>query len=394
MAQVQGHCDPKFEELRTLLHQFVESGQEVGASIAVNVGGQNVVDIWAGHTDEARTRPWERDTIVNVFSSTKTVTSLATLMLVDRGLLDVYQKVSKYWPEFAVNGKEAIEVRHFLSHTSGVSGWQDPVTMEDILDFERATAKLAQQAPWWTPGTASGYHAWAMGHLLGEIVRRVDGRTLKQFVAEDIAGPLDADFQIGALEKDWPRITSVIPPPPPPEPPAFDPNSVAGKTLLNPIPDANISNTPIWRRAELGAANGHGNARSLVRVLSAITLGGEVDGKRLLSQKTIDLIFEEQAKGVDLVVPVPIRFGIGYGLTSDGDTLVDDWLPAGRVCFWGGWGGSMIIMDLDRQVTIGYAMNKMSGIGLGNDAVIAYAKAIYKALGVDLQRSGSAPRSQ
>lgn len=382
MAQVQGKCDPRFEELRTLLQRFVESGEELGASIAVNHDGQDVVDIWGGYMDEGRTRPWQKDTIVSLWSTTKTVTSLATLMLVDRGLLDVDEKVSKYWPEFATNGKQDVRVRHFLSHTSGVSGWDDRMTIEDVCDFEKATAKLAGQAPWWTPGTASGYHAWTMGHLLGELVRRTTGRTLKQFVAEEIAGPLDADFQIGAMEKDWSRVANLVPPPTPATPPKFEPDSVAARTMANPVPDGSFANTAIWRRAELGAANGHGNARAVVRMLSAITLGGEVDGRRLLSPNTINLIFKEQAKGIDLAVGIPIRFGIGYGLTGDGDTIVDDWLPSGRVCFWGGWGGSIIIMDLDRRVTISYVMDKMSNVGLGNVAAKTYVKAIYRALGV------------
>jgi len=376
---VQGTCDEKFENLRSLLQQNVESGEELGASIAVNIDGKDVVDIWGGYVDETRTRPWQRDTIVNVFSTTKAISSLATLMLVDRGLLDVDENVCKYWPEFGVNGKEDIKVRHFLSHTSGISGWDDQMTMQDICDVEKSTAKLAQQRPWWIPGTASGYHVFTFGHLLGELVRRTTGKTLKQFVAEEIAGPLNADFQIGALEKDWPRVSNIVPAPPPTEAPMFEPNSVPAKSLANPVADANFANTSTWRLAEIGAANGHGNAHAVARICSTITLGGEVDGIPL-SKKTIDLIFKEQARGIDLVLGVPIRFGIGFGFVGDGDMFVDDWLPSGRVCFWGGWGGSCIIMDLDRRVTISYVMNKMSNEGLGSDIAKMYVKTVYTAL--------------
>ena len=170
--------------------------------------------MWGGFADEARTTPWTADTIVNVWSTTKTVTNLAALMLVDRGLLDPYAPVARYWPEFAANGKEQVEVRHLLSHTSGVSGWEQPVSVEDMYDWETSTARLAAQAPWWTPGTASGYHALNQGHLVGEVIRRVSGKPLRQFVAEEIAGPLRADFQIGAAQRDWGRVAEIIPPPP------------------------------------------------------------------------------------------------------------------------------------------------------------------------------------
>lgn len=376
---VEGTCDKRFEGLRNLLQQNIESGEELGASIFVNLEGKDVVDIWGGYADEGRTCPWQRDTIVNVFSTTKTITALATLMLVDRGLLDVDENVSKYWPEFGVNGKEDIKVRHFLSHTSGISGWEDQMTIEDVCDVEKSTVKLAQQSPWWTPGTASGYQVTTMGHLLGELVRRTTGKTLKQFVAEDIAGPLNADFQIGALEKDWPRVANIVPPPGSLPLPPFEPNSIPAKSLTNPLVDASFANSPTWRQTELGATNGHGNARAIGRICSSITLEGKGDGIPL-SQKTIDLIFKEQAKGNDLVLGVPIRFGIGFGLVGNGDTFVDDWLPSGRVCFWGGWGGSLVIMDLDRRVTISYAMNKMANAGMGSEIAKEYVKTVYAAL--------------
>jgi len=376
---VQGTCDRRFEELRSLLQQNLESGEELGASITVNLEGKDVVDIWGGYVDEARTCPWQRDTIVNVFSTTKVIASLATLMLVDRGLLDVDENVCKYWPEFGVNGKEDIKVRHFLSHTSGLSGWEDKMTIEEVCDLEKSTAKLAQQSPWWTPGTASGYQVLTMGHLLGELVHRTTDKTLKRFVAEDIAGPLNADFQIGALETDWPRVANIVPPPPPNQPPVFEPGSIPAKSLANPTVDANFVNTPTWRQAEIGSANGHGNANALARICSTIALGGKGDGISL-SQKTIDLIFKEQARGIDLVLGAPVRFGIGFGLVGDGDTLVDDWLPSGRVCFWGGWGGSFAIMDFDHRVTISYAMNKMSNAAVGSERAKMYVKTMYAAL--------------
>ena len=384
MAEVKGYADAPFETLKSLLGQLIASGEELGASIVLNIDGKNVVDIWGGYFDEAKTQPWTKDTITNVWSSTKTISALAVLILVDRGVLDPYAKVSKYWPEFAQNGKENVEVRHFLSHTSGVSGWNDPITMEEIENLSISIPRLEKQAPFWPPGTALGYHAYTMGHLTGELIKRTTGKSMKQFVADEIAGPLGADFQIGAVEEDWPRVSSVIPPPPIPTDFAkMDPNSPTIKTFANPPMDALFALRPEWRRADMGAVNGHGNARSLVRCLSPITLGGTVDGVKLLSSKTIDLIFSEQADGIDVVLGIPLRLGIGFGLTGGGTSQSAPLLPKGRVCFWGGWGGSLILMDLDRKVTLSYVMNKM-GAGLFSSAKTElYLKAVYKALGVE-----------
>ncbi|KAM5350914.1 hypothetical protein ACJ41O_003637 [Fusarium nematophilum] len=376
MAKIHGNCDAKFHEVRALLERFIDSGEELGASITINIDGKEVVDIWGGYADENRTHPWKEDTIVNVFSCTKTVLSLAVLILVDRGLLDVNQRVSHYWPEFQQNGKQDVLVRHLLSHTSGISGWDDPISTENLFDVEKTTAMLAGQAPWWTPGSASGYHALSMGHLLGELVRRVSGKPLREFVATEISASLGVDFQIGALEKDWSRISAIVPPADTGISPDFEAGSVQAKTLLNPPLDPRSVNTEPWRRAELGAVNGHGNSRSLSRMLSVITLGGAARDQRLLSPDTIQLIFQEQYRGQDLVLGLPLRFGIGFGLTPSAGV---EWIPEGRICFWGGWGGSFVIMDLDRRMTIAYTMNKMGGGLVGSDRATAYGKAIYQA---------------
>jgi CubicO group peptidase (beta-lactamase class C family) len=377
---VHGHHDPRFAAVREALERNIDSGEELGAAIAVDIDGDLVVDLWGGYADAARTRPWERDTIVNVWSTTKEVTALAVLMCVERGLVDLDAPVATYWPEFAANGKDGILVRHVMAHTSGVSGWDQPVTVEDMYDWERSTSRLAEQAPWWEPGTASGYHAQNQGHLLGEIVRRTTGLSLKRFVDEEIAGPLGVDLRIGAEPDHDDRIAEIVPPPPldmdlsdvPPDAPVI-------RTFTGPAADAANANTMPWRRADMGALNGHTNARALARTLSVISRGGEVDGVRLLSKDVIDRIFDEQARGVDLVLGVPLRWGIGFGLPEPA-TL--PYIPDERICFWGGWGGSLTIMVPEHRATVSYVMNKMAPGIIGSDRSEAYVRAAFTAAGI------------
>lgn len=382
MAKVEGFASAPFEELKTLLEAKIQSGEELGASIVINVDGKDVVDIWGGYFDEEKTKPWDKDTITNVWSSTKTVATLACLIAHDRGLLSVDDPVMKYWPEFGQNGKEKVLVRHLMSHNAGVSGWQDKMTPDDVMDVPAATARLAKQAPFWEPGTASGYHAVTMGHLLGEVLRRATGKPMKQFVAEEIAGPLGADFQIGALEKDWPRVSPVIPPPPMPfDLSKMDPDSIIVKSFGNPPMDARNSMLPKWRHADMSAVNGHTNARGINKILSAIPNGGVSHGVKLLSPETISLIFNQQSDGPDHVIGLPVRFGIGYALNGGGTAQTLPWFPTGeRVCFWGGWGGSLEIMDLDRKVTFTYVMNSMGEGILGNARSQEYTQLVWKIL--------------
>ena len=360
---VQGSCDPRFEAMRGILQANIDSGADLGASVAVVVNGENVVDLWGGYADHERTTAWQADTLVNVWSTTKTMMAVSALVLVDRGELDPYQKVAHYWPAFAQNGKQDIEVRHLLSHTSGVSGWAQPVQVSDLYDWEKSTSMLAAQAPWWEPGTASGYHALNQGHLVGEVIRRITSSKLGEFFAREIAGPLGADFHIGLSPGEFHRVSPVVPPPPLPiDLSTLDMDSPLVKTFTGPAPDASECWTSEWRQADIGAANGHGNARSVARVQSLITNRGEVDGVRLLSPATIERIFDVQSDNVDIVLGVPERFGLGYGLPCEGMPFAMD----AKLCFWGGWGGSMIINDIDHAMTVTYMMNRMEA-GLVGD---------------------------
>ena len=328
--------------------------------MAVTLDGELVVDIWGGHRDAARQVPWTADTITNVWSTTKTMTNLCALVLADRGELSLDAPVARYWPEFAAGGKDAVEVRHLLAHTAGLSGWTEPISIDDLYDWEKATGLLAGQEPWWEPGTQSGYHAVTQGYLVGEVVRRVTGQSLGTFFAENLAGPLGADFHIGLPASEDHRVAPVLPPPSAEL--AAVTSDIALRTLGNPQLSAETSWDRSWRGAEVPAANGHGNARSVVAVQSALACGGEVGGVRILSPAGCEAVFREQSYGTDLVLGVPMRLGIGYGLISPEIPLS----PNERACFWGGWGGSVILNDLDARMCVAYMMNKMES-GLTGD---------------------------
>jgi CubicO group peptidase (beta-lactamase class C family) len=379
MATIEGAFDERFGALGELLSASIDSGADLGASVAVTIDGELAVDIWGGWVDEERTRPWERETIVNVWSTTKTMMAMSALILADRGQLDLDAPVATYWPEFAANGKQDVLVRHVLSHTSGVSGWAQPVEVDDLYDWEKSTAMLAAQAPWWEPGTSSGYHALCQGHLVGEVIRRITGRKLGEFFADEVAGPLDLDFHIGLDPSEFHRVTNVIPPPPLPiDLTTLDMDSVLVKTFTGPAPSADVAWTSEWRRADIGAANGHGNARSVARAQAVVACGGTLDGVQLLSPSTVQQIFRVQADGVDQVLGVPSRFGMGYGLPNESFP----YLPDGQICFWGGWGGSVIIVDVGRRMTIAYMMNRMDAGLVGDTRGENLVRAAYAAVGV------------
>ncbi len=370
-----GTCSARFDPLRELFAAKLESGEDLGASLVVDIDGEVVVDLWGGWADEARSVPWTENTITCVFSTTKTMTALAALVLVDRGELDLDANVASYWPEFAARGKAGIKVRQLLSHTSGVSGWDQPVSNDDVYDWDKSTAMLAAQAPWWEPGTASGYHGLTFGHLIGEVIRRITGKRLGEFFAAEVAGPLDADFHIGLPPSEFPRVANVVPPLlPPNDLTQIDPNSVAFKTFIGQENKAENSWTERWRRADIGAANGHGNARSVARIQSAVACGGEVDGVRLLSPKTINRLFEVQSNAVDLVLDIPLKIGVGYGLHMP---QLQPFVPEGRLCFGTGAGGSMVIADVDHRMTVAYVMNKMAQCMVVGPIVAALVERVY-----------------
>lgn len=374
---VHGTWDDRFVGVRDALGALVETGQDVGSSACVVVAGEVVADVWAGHADADRTRPWERDTITNVWSTTKTMTALSALLLVDRGQLDVDAPVATYWPEFAANGKDAVLVRHLMSHTAGLPGWDPPVTVEEVCDWDTATSRLAAQEPWWEPGTASGYHALSQGQLVGEVIRRVAGVSVGTFFASEIAGPLGADFQIGTEPADFDRIAGIIAPPDhrlggdtaaPSDVAARVFRSVTGMT-------AQVALTDRWRRCEQPAAGGHGNARSVATVQAVVSNGGSSGGVQILSRSPEEVIFREQCDGIDLVLGMPLRHGIGFGLPNAAIPF-----PSPRTCFWGGWGGSLVVNDFENRMTVAYVMNRMGDGTTGDARGASIIGAAYRAL--------------
>lgn len=375
MTTLHGTCDPKFEAVREALQNNFATLGDVGASVAVSLEGEMVVDLWGGHRDEAKTLPWEEDTIVNVYSTTKTMAALCALVLADRGQLDFNAKVSQYWPEFAQNGKENVEVRHFMSHSAGLSGMDEPVAPPKVYDWDLMVDALARQAPWWEPGTASGYHALTQGHLIGEVVRRVTGKSIGEFFAQEIAGPLGADFHIGTADEHFSRIGELIAPSSGPAEAAIG-DSIAARTFRNPAIDASHSRTAQWRRAQIPAANGHGNARSVVRVQTAVANLGSAWGVDLMTKAGAQRVFEEQTNGTDLVLGVPTIFGLGYGLSNPAMPMG----PNKHIAYWGGWGGSSIVIDQDARLCVSYVMNKMEADLLGDMRGFGILQATYASL--------------
>ena len=352
---IHGHCDERFESVREAFAANFEERGDVGASVCVTLEGDPVVDLWGGEAVKGGA-PWEEDTIINVYSTTKTMASLCLLMLADRGEIAWDAPVARYWPGFEQNGKAGVLVRHVMSHSAGLSGFDPAIPVEALYDWEGIAAHVAAQAPWWEPGTRSGYHAVTQGVLQGEIVRQVTGRSIGTFFREEVALPLGADFHIGLDPQHDARVAELIPPGKAlvtEESPSVGEFSV--RTMSSCDMTGEEPKTPEWRRAEIPAAGGTSNARGVGRVHSLLACGGEVDGVRLLSQSGTDVIFEEQVSGKDEVLGVPLRFGMGFGLKSEMFPLG----PNEKVCFWGGWGGSLAVIDADAKLTISYVMNRM-----------------------------------
>jgi CubicO group peptidase (beta-lactamase class C family) len=389
VPEILGICDARFSKVRDGFTANFAAGKEIGASVCVTVDGRPVVDLWAGHADKARTRAWHKNTIVNVYSTTKGLGAMCANLLADRGKLDLDAPVAKYWPEFAQAGKATLPVRYCLTHQAGLSAVRKPLAADDIYDWKKMCAELAAQEPWWPPGTAHGYHAITYGWLVGEIVRRVDGRNIGRFFREEIVHPLALDAFIGCGPELDARIADLNPSPP--APPGArdllaemmaDKESLAGKTFANPALPPGAVNSRAWRAAEICSANGHTNARSLARFYAAagaFTRGETFNGVRLVSKAGMERARTEQAAGVDKVLQLSNRIALGFMLPSPMRRFSDNLKAFGH----GGAGGSLGFCDPENRVSFGYAMNQMQSGGPGGDPRWwPMIQAMYDAIGV------------
>ncbi|MEO8458280.1 MAG: serine hydrolase domain-containing protein [Chloroflexota bacterium] len=385
-TNITGTTDPRFRAVEDAFRENFNRFPELGSALCVYVDGKPVVDIWGGFADAARTRPWERDTVVNVWSTTKGIVAACAHRLADQGKLDLDAPVAKYWPEFAQAGKEKLPVRYLLSHQAGLSALIDPMPIGSMFSWQAMTDALAKQEPWWEPGTKHGYHAFTYGWLVGEVIRRVSGKSVRDYVRDELAVPLGLDFQIGLAESDYARAADCLTDPSPPDPDNFllaslsDPTSITFKAIMNP-PDAMLPgnvNSREWRTAEIPAANGHTTARSVARLYAALSLGGELDGVRLMSRESVARAATEQCYGPDEVIKLPMRWALGFGLSSEGVDIG----PNPHAFGHSGFGGSLGLADPDARIGFGYVMNQMLNTNtLGDDRWAPLLEAVYAAVG-------------
>ncbi|MFG3139661.1 serine hydrolase domain-containing protein [Streptomyces sp. NPDC048211] len=383
MPLIHGHCDERFSAVRSAFEANFRERDEVGAAVTVMVDGRPVADLWGGWADGARSRPWERDTLVNVWSTTKGPVALCAHILADRGLLDLDAPVASYWPEFAAAGKEAVLVRHLLSHRAGLAGLREPHTLAELYDWDLTTARLAATAPWWEPGTRSGYHALTYGFLVGEVIRRVSGLLPGEFLRREVTGPLGIDFTVGLPEKEAARAAELVVPKADRARQAalfaqMEPVAVA--SLLNPPTGAAAANTPEWREAEIPAANGHGTARAVAALYGILAGRGSTGGVRILSEEAAERVREGQGSCRDLV--------LGAGFTHETEIALGLWLsgpdanygPNPRAVGHDGAGGSCGLADPENGIALGYVMNRM-GPHIANDPrKTALIEAVYALL--------------
>ncbi|MBF4162498.1 serine hydrolase domain-containing protein [Nocardioides acrostichi] len=374
---VEGTCTDTFAPLRDLLEQHLASGDDTGASLAVVHDGQLVVDLWGG---EARAgEAWTRETIVQVYSVTKVMAALAFLTLVEAGEIDLDAPVTTYWPDFGAHGKGDVLVRQVLGHASRVPGWTTPVTVDDILDLDASEALLAASEPWYTEG--HGYQMIDHGHLLDAIAFGATGRRLADVLRDDVMAPLGCasrgGFHLGVPEESLADCADLIPP-------TGSSIDVAAlgmdhpliRTVVNPLLAPDVVNGEAWRRGAVGGAGGHGTARAIARAQAVVSHGGELDGVRLLSPELVERIFEVQADGPDHVLVVPTRFGIGWALPFEAAPAV----PSGRVCWWTGYGGAIVVNDLDRRLTLAYAPARLVDHMVASPRTDAYVRTTFDCL--------------
>jgi CubicO group peptidase (beta-lactamase class C family) len=398
-AGIGGHCDPRFDKVSEIFSSAIESGFEIGASLAIEYQGEMVVDLWGGHQDREKTKLWQEDTIVNVFSVTKGVVATCAARLIEQGLLDIHQKVSHYWPEYGCNGKQDTKVIDLLCHRAGMFGFQEELPIAEWRNWQKFTDLLAAQAPFREPGASQGYHALTFGWLVGEVIRRIDGRSVGTYFSEEIAKPLGIDFKIGVDESDLSRCADTL---------MLDNKStLAVLKLISYIPDILLSrslrgvkgavnsgdysvafaargldggdeiNSAEWRLAEVPAANGHGTAASLAKLYGVMANGGERDNFRLLTPTTIEQISSVHSKGPDTVLfGLPYHFGLGYMLNAPLTPIGSKSRMFGHT----GIGGEVTFGDLDNNLGFSFLNNRQHSLNNLYKTANDLSKALYKIL--------------
>ncbi|MGW3368156.1 serine hydrolase domain-containing protein [Streptosporangium canum] len=367
MPEIGGDTAPGFEGVREAFAANLAGGQEVGAAVGVYLHGRKVVDLWGGTADPETGRRWERDTLQVVFSTTKGVTAACAHLLSQRGELDLDAPVSEYWPEFAANGKDRVPVRWLLTHQAGLPAIDHPITPAEAIAWHPMVTALAAQRPFWEPGTEHGYHAHTYGWLVGEVVRRVTGRSLGTFLAEEIAAPLGLDLWIGLPETERHRVSRIVTAPldldalaridldalPGPAREVMgayaDPTSLTRRSMAVVTPPLNHDD-PDEQAAEMPSTNGICTARALARFYAALI--GEVDGHRILASDTLAAATAEQVSGTDRVLRVPVRIGTGFGLPTP-----DAFWYSPTAFGFPGYGGSLGFADPANGLAFGYVMN-------------------------------------
>lgn len=373
---IHGHAAAAFEAAAgEFARNFTERG-DVGASLAIVRDGELVVDLWGGSLDGAESRPWTRDAVVNVWSTTKNVTALCFAMLVDRGLVDYEQPVARWWPAFAAERKGEITIAQLLSHQAGLCSFSAPAVVEDYYDQATAAARLAAQTPFWTPGSRSGYHAISIGTLANELFRRIEGRGLGRFIAEELSGPFGLDLTLGLpASQEHRRAEMLAPPELATSNMTTDLNPSQMAAYLNPVMEPLVPNTAAWRACEIPSANGFSNARSLARLFGAVANDGKLDSRHIVGAEALAQATTLRIEGVDEVLGVPARWGAGFLLNTDGL-----YGPEPKAYGHSGWGGSFVMVDPVRRTAIAYAMNRMGTDLVGDPRDVALIAAAYEGL--------------
>jgi CubicO group peptidase (beta-lactamase class C family) len=374
-TRLEGLVAPGFEPVRDQVLAHFANGEELGCQVAVTIDGEALVDLAAGWADRDQTRPLGRASLFPVFSCSKAVSALVIAWLVDRGLLGYDEPVASLWPEFAAAGKAQVTVAQALSHQAGLAGIASGWSAEDWYDVEKAAARLAAMAPLWPPGTATGYHPITWGVIAGEIARRADGRSLGAILRTEIAGPLGIDFWLGLPEAEESRVVDILRPRKPPD---FGELNEATRAAFLERWSSPASNSPRrFRTAEFPAASGVGTAAALARLAQVYARGGVIDDTDLISPETTAAAMQERASGQDLVLPADVSFGVGLFRNRPGKPLFG---PGAHTVGHSGHGGSCLMADPDRGLTVAYVTNKQSNALVLDPRAERVIAAVYGAL--------------